>query len=131
MNRIFASIAVLAAAFLGSAACADENWTAGEISPAQVREQVAGDAQSLVILDVRRLDEYEAGHVPGAIHIPHDEIPARLAELEPLKDRTIVVYCRSGKRAANALATLHEAGFSRLLHLTGDMPAWEPETVAE
>jgi rhodanese-related sulfurtransferase len=129
--KIITTLAVLFAAALGTTASADDTWAAEEISPAQVRKQVAADPQSLVILDVRRPDEYEAGHVPGAINIPHDEIAARLAELEASKDKPIVAYCGSGRRAAIALAVLHEAGFARLLHLTGDMPGWEPETVAE
>lgn len=83
------------------------------------------------MLDVRRPDEYAAGHVPGAVNIPHDQIADRLAELEASKDKPIVAYCGSGRRAAIALATLHEAGFTKLLHLTGDMPGWEQQTAAE
>lgn len=131
MNKIITTLAILVAASLGATAPAHEGWAAEEISPAQVRAQVAADPESLVILDVRSLDEYEAGHVPGAIHIPHDQLAARLAELEASKDKPIMAYCRSGKRAAKALEVLHEAGFTRLLHLTGDMPGWEPPAVAE
>lgn len=131
MNRFITALAILLTAAIGTSAMAGESWAAEEISPAQVRERVAADPESLVIVDVRTVDEYEAGHVPGAIHIPHDEIAARLAELEESKDKPIVVYCRSGKRAAKALEILHEAGFKRLLHLTGDMAGWEPQTVAE
>lgn len=124
-------LALLAAASLGATAPADDGWAAEEISPAQVREQVAAEAQSLVILDVRSEEEYADGHVPGALHIPHDELAARLTELETSKDKPIVVYCRSGKRAAKALTILHEAGFTRLLHLTGDMPGWESKITEE
>lgn len=131
MNRLIATLALLAAASLGTTAPAEDGWTAEEISPAQVREQVATEAQSLVILDVRSEEEYADGHVPGALHIPHDEIAVRLTELEASKDKPIVVYCRSGKRAAKALAVLHEAGFTRLLHLTGDMPGWESKITEE
>jgi len=131
MNRFMVPLVALTIAALAPGAYADEGWVADEIPPTQVREQLAADADALVILDVRRVDEYEAGHVPGAINIPHDELPARLAELASSRDKPIVVYCRSGKRAAKALAVLHEAGFTQLLHLTGDMPGWEPEAVEE
>jgi len=131
MNGLIASLIVLAAAAVSTTATGDETWAAGEIAPAQLREQLASGADALVILDVRRRDEYEAGHVPGAINIPHDEIGARLAELEASKDKPIVAYCGSGKRAAIALQALHQAGFTRLMHLTGDMPGWEPEPAGE
>ena len=77
-----------------------------------------------VVLDVRRDDEFAEGHVPGALHIPHDSLGARLAELRGAEDREIVVYCRSGRRAAAALEILKNAGFRRLAHLRGDYPAW-------
>ncbi len=112
---------------MAGVATADGNWTAPEISPAQVRAQAASDADSIVILDVRTPAEFAAGHVPGAINIPHDEIPTRIAELEPSKGKTIVAYCRSGKRAGIALAALHDAGFAKLMHLIGDMPGWEAD----
>ncbi len=77
-----------------------------------------------LVLDVRRDDEFAEGHVTGAVHIPHDRLAARLAELGGAKDREIVVYCRSGRRAALALETLKNAGFQRLSHLRGDYPGW-------
>lgn len=77
-----------------------------------------------LVLDVRRDDEFAEGHVPGAVHIPHDRLAARLGELAGAKDREVVVYCRSGRRAALALETLKNAGFRRLAHLQGDYPGW-------
>jgi phage shock protein E len=77
-----------------------------------------------LVLDVRRDDEFAEGHVPGAVHIPHDRLAARLAELAGAQDREVVVYCRSGRRAALALETLKNAGFRRLAHLQGDYPGW-------
>lgn len=112
-----------------------QTWAAAEIAPAELRTQLAADADAPLVLDVRRPDEFAAGHVPGAVNIPHDQIADRLAELEASKDRPIVAYCGSGRRAAIALAVLHEAGFTKLLHLTGDMPGWaadaEPPEAAD
>ena len=85
--------------------------------------QATGDP-GLVILDVRTPDEYAAGHVPGAINVPHDALEARLASLPELRDRDVVVYCRSGRRSALAHEVLKRHGFSRLLHLAGDMDGW-------
>ena len=85
---------------LASVAPADDNWSATEISTAAVRALAAPGVSSPVILDVRTPEEYAAGHVPGAINIPHDQVRARLAEIDSAKDQPIVVYCRSGRRAA-------------------------------
>jgi rhodanese-related sulfurtransferase len=75
------------------------------------------------VLDVRSGEEYAAGHVPGAVNVPYDQVAARIAELP--KDRQIVLYCRSGRRVGIAAEVLAANGFKSLAHLTGDMPAWE------
>ncbi len=77
-----------------------------------------------VILDVRTPDEYAAGHIPGAINIDYRELPERSLELQPMRDRDIVVYCERGVRARVAEETLQGAGFTRILLLNGDMTAW-------
>lgn len=82
------------------------------------------DSSAPAILDVRSEAEYAAGHVPGAILLPHDQLPARLDELEPYRGSELVVYCRSGRRAGIAEATLAQAGFTHLVHLEGDWRAW-------
>jgi len=76
------------------------------------------------VLDVRTAAEYAEGHVPGAQNIPHTELAARVAELDGARARDIVVYCRSGTRAAQALTVLEGAGFKRLFHLQGDYQRW-------
>lgn len=77
-----------------------------------------------LILDVRTPAEYAEGHVPGAINIPHDQLSARISEVAGFRGKDVVVYCRSGKRAAIATDVLKQAGFSKLLHLQGDMSGW-------
>lgn len=85
-------------------------------------ERLDDGAKAPYVLDVRTVDEYVAGHVPGAVNIPHDQIAARLAEVP--KDRDVVLYCRSGRRAALAGEVLADNGYARLEHLQGDMLAW-------
>jgi phage shock protein E len=85
--------------------------------------QHAKDA-SLVVLDVRTPEEFAEGHVPGAVNVPHDQVGTRLGELQSLKDKDVVVYCRSGRRAGMAADVLQQAGFTRLQHLEGDMQGW-------
>ncbi len=77
-----------------------------------------------LLLDVRSAGEYRTGHVPGAINIPINELPARLGELDGEKDRELVVYCESGGRAGAAEQTLRDAGYSQVIHLEGDMSGW-------
>lgn len=92
----------------------------GEELAARIRD---GDAP--LVLDVRSPEEFAAGRVPQAINIPFDALPDRMGELgvEDL-DREIVVYCESGRRAAEAESALRHAGFSGVRHLEGDMVAW-------
>ncbi|MFO0688419.1 MAG: rhodanese-like domain-containing protein [Myxococcota bacterium] len=92
-----------------------------EIAQQTLLSQPAGES---LILDVRTPEEYAEGHVPNAINIPHDQLEAHLAELEGRKNGPVVVYCKSGRRAGLAAETLAKAGFTQLLHLTGDMQAW-------
>jgi rhodanese-related sulfurtransferase len=79
-------------------------------------------AKAPFVLDVRTPEEYVTGHVPGAVNIPHEQVAARLAEVP--KDKDVVLYCRSGRRAAMAAEVLAANGYSRLKYLQGDMPAW-------
>jgi rhodanese-related sulfurtransferase len=81
--------------------------------------QVADDA---FLLDVRDADEWEAGHAPGATHVPMMEIPRRATELPA--DRDIVVVCRVGSRSAQVVAYLQQQGWGRAANLEGGMFAW-------
>jgi rhodanese-related sulfurtransferase len=81
-------------------------------------------AAARVLPDVRSYGEFAAGHLPGARNLPLDELPSRLAELEPWKDAESVVYCQTGRRAARALDALQHAGFPHRAHLAGDLQGW-------
>jgi phage shock protein E len=99
----------------------------GSIEPKTLGERIAWADPSLLVLDVRTPAEYAAGHVPGAVNIPHAELGARIAELDGERERDIVVYCRTGVRAGQALEVLDKAGFTRLFHLKGDYTRWSEE----
>lgn len=77
-----------------------------------------------LILDVRTPEEFQAGHIPGAVNIPHTVLPHRLDELQPYRDKEVVVYCETGVRAGIAERVLQQAGFAQVRHLQGDMAAW-------
>jgi phage shock protein E len=77
--------------------------------------------QGAVLLDVRTAAEFGGGHIQGAINIPVQELDARLADVGD-KDKTVIVYCRSGARSARAAATLEAAGYT--VRDLGSMAAW-------
>ncbi|WP_322751793.1 MULTISPECIES: rhodanese-like domain-containing protein [unclassified Frankia] len=76
----------------------------------------------ILLLDVREVEEWDAGHVTGAVHIPMGELLERLDEVP--RERDVVVVCRSGQRSAAVTAYLHRAGW-RVRNLNGGMIAWD------
>lgn len=70
-----------------------------------------------LILDVRSADEYAAGHIDKAINIPVGELQARLQEIDGYRDVDILVYCKAGKRSAQAVEILAGNGFTRIYNL--------------
>lgn len=94
----------------------------GDISPDALLARSGGDDAPL-ILDVRSPEEFAQGHVPGAVNMAYDQVPARVDELAVYRDGDVVVYCEHGGRAGKAAASLQAAGFN-VLHLEGDMSGW-------
>jgi len=82
------------------------------------------ETANIVVLDVRSAKEYSDGHIAGAINISHNTIEDNLSQLAQYKDKTVVVYCRSGRRAGIAEGILASNGFKDLRHLAGDMNGW-------
>ncbi len=90
----------------------------------ELNERIGGHNPDLVILDLREKDAYQAGHVPGAKHLPRGQLELRInAELADPTMR-IVTYCELGKISILAAATLRELGFGRVTALDGGMRAW-------
>lgn len=85
---------------------------------------LATQNDELLVLDVRSEREYQRGHVPGAVHIPHKQLEQRLAELDQWRKKSVVVYCETGYRARIAASLLEERGFEEVFHLVGDMQDW-------
>lgn len=73
---------------------------------------LADRSAKVLLLDVRTLEEYDAGHIPGAVLLPYDELAAKFREAD--KGRPIVVYCRSGRRSAIARTTLLGMGYTNV-----------------
>jgi rhodanese-related sulfurtransferase len=94
------------------------------VTPNELKDRLAAE-QPPLLLDVRSEKEYLAGHVPGATNVPIDELADRLAELGAYKERGVILYCQTGRRAQTAATTLADAGFESLAMLEGHMQAWE------
>ena len=115
---------------IGVGACSQGESDAPEMSAGELSARLGGEAPP-VILDVRTPREYAAGHLPGAINVPHKALPDRLAEILGFRDRQVVLYCERGKRSNVATAVLREAGFSSLWHLQGHMVGWRDQGLPE
>jgi molybdopterin/thiamine biosynthesis adenylyltransferase/rhodanese-related sulfurtransferase len=94
-----------------------------EVDPAAVREQVGNGA---VIVDVRETEEWSAGHIPGAIHVPKSYFETRIEGAVPDREKHVVLYCASGNRSAWAARTLiEELGYGHVESMTGGFTLWK------
>lgn len=89
-----------------------------QISQEEAKEMM--DNQEVLILDVREQDEYDSGHIPGAVLLPVGSITEEsAAEVIPEKDATVLVYCRSGNRSKTAAKALAELGYTGIYEFGG------------
>ncbi len=78
------------------------------------------DTQEVIVLDVREQNEYDSGHIPGAVLLPVGSIDEETAAaVIPQKDSTVLVYCRSGNRSRTASAALAELGYTGIYEFGG------------
>lgn len=75
-------------------------------------------AQALVI-DVRTPEEFQSGHINGAVNIPYDVIGRKIADVTTDKNKDIIVYCRTGRRSGIALKTLTDMGYQKVENAGG------------
>ena len=87
-------------------------------TPQEVRERLDAGA-AVTLLDVRTEDEFASGHIPGAVCLPLQALPARAAAVLPDKEAEILVYCQSGRRSASAAARLLKMGYSNVSDFGG------------
>ena len=86
---------------------------------AEEAKQIMDTEEGYVILDVRKQEEYDQGHIPGAIVISHEEIAEKADEVLTDKDQLILVYCRSGRRSKIAAEALVELGYTNIKEFGG------------
>ncbi len=97
-----------------------------EIDVRQV-DQLVQYGEDMLFLDVRQPDEYRTASIAGTVLIPLGELGARLGELEPYRDRRIVVHCHHGMRSLRAATGLRQAGFAGAQSMIGGIEAWSQE----
>ena len=93
-------------------------------------KKILDEKEGSVLVDVRRQDEYDEGHIPGAILIPNESIGEDEIEKLPDKDQLILVYCRSGRRSKEASQTLADLGYTNVNEFGGIID-WDGEVVKE
>lgn len=123
--------AALAAFLVATPAQAADQHAAGAqvqtvpvIAPAALKAMISG-GQKFVLVDVREPAEFSAGHIEGAKLVPLGTLQAEYAKLP--KDVTLVVYCRSGHRSAQAVTFLKAHGYGKAVSLDGGFLAWSAQ----
>ena len=89
-----------------------------QITPEEAKK-IMDSGEEHIILDTREQDEFDEGHIPGAILIPYTEIENKAEEMLPNKDAQILVYCRSGRRSKIASESLVKLGYTNVKEFGG------------
>ena len=82
-------------------------------------EKIMNENENYIILDVRTIEEYNDGHIPGAICIPNETIDENVVNKLPNKEQLILIYCRSGNRSKQATIKLKDLGYLNLIEFGG------------
>ena len=86
---------------------------------AEEAKKIMDSGEEHIVLDTREQDEFDEGHIPGAILIPYTEIENKAEEMLPDKDKLILVYCRSGRRSKIAAESLAKLGYTNVKEFGG------------
>ena len=115
---VFLLLAVMMLTACGQAKENDQGAVYVNIT-AEEAKQIMDSEEDYIILDVRTREEYDEGHIPGAIVISHEEIAEKAEEVLPDKNQLILVYCRSGRRSKIAAEALVELGYTNIKEFGG------------
>ena len=105
-----------------------QNGNANQTMKYEELQNKLNTQENFVLLDVRTQEEFDAGHIAGAILLPYDEINLKAATVLPDKEKEIVLYCRSGRRSAIAKKALVELGYKDVEDF-GGINRWKGELV--
>jgi rhodanese-related sulfurtransferase len=93
----------------------------GDVTVEEAKSLVESNV-SLIIVDVRTREEYDSGHIEGAILIPVSELEGRINELS--KEEELLIYCRTGNRSTNSVNILKANGYTKIFHMNDGIIAW-------
>ena len=108
-------------------ATSSEAATYQQITQKKAKKMMQAD-DGHIIVDVRRQDEYDSGHIPGAILIPNESIGTEQPKELPDLDQVILIYCRSGRRSKEASQKLADMGYTHIYEFGGIID-WTGEVV--
>ena len=129
-NKRFLLMLLTLALPFGCVGCSDGgSATYDQISGAEAKALMDSES-GYILIDARTQEEYDEGHIPGAILIPEYEIADRAEKELPDKDQLILVYCRSGRRSKIAAEELVKLGYTNVKEFGGIID-WEYETVKD
>ena len=142
LPRLFAGLALAAAMTLALVACSqpmssDTSSSSATsstgtgytvIKPSEAKSMI--DAGNVTVVDVRTQSEYEDAHIEGAVLVPLDTIGDSDIAALPDKDATLIVYCRTGVRSAQASAALVKLGYAHVYDMDGGITSWTYGTVS-
>src|SRR5881396_3642053 len=94
-----------------------------EIDATQARERI--ESGEPVVVDIREQNEWDEGHIPGAVHVPRGNLESRIEAVLPDRDRPVLLYCAAGSRSAFAAKTLEELGYEHVSSLSGGYTDWK------
>ena len=115
---IFAMLALLLLTACGQEKEKEQEAIYMNITAKEAKE-IMDTQENYIILDTRTQEEYDEGHIPGAILIPYDEIGEKAEELLPDKTQLLLVYCRSGRRSKIAAEELVKLGYTNIKEFGG------------
>lgn len=120
MQKLWVNTSVLAcvvpALLFSATLLAAQSAQPAKKSPAEQQRVTEQKASTAIWIDVRTADEFNSGHVAGALHIPHEQIAAKIAAVTQDKNAEIYLYCRSGRRSGLALDALQAQGYTRVVN---------------
>jgi rhodanese-related sulfurtransferase len=118
---VMAFVVLLALVFFNEMKIATQRFAS--LTPAAAVQLM--NKEDVVVLDVRESSETVGGKIAKAIQIPVGAVAKRVGELEKFKDKTLLVYCKSGARAGIACKELSKNGFDKVYSLNGGLLAWQ------
>jgi molybdopterin/thiamine biosynthesis adenylyltransferase/rhodanese-related sulfurtransferase len=95
-----------------------------EVDATRASELLDG-AEGPVVIDVREREEWDEGHLPGAVHVPRGSLESRIEQVASDRDQPVLLYCAQGNRSAFAARTLGELGYARPISLSGGFVDWK------